>query len=82
MVAAFYPVLGVESLWDERGGNSNSVRNVELMMECNDCGKGWVGTPCGGGGAGGPIGPPDRTCHYAVVRYRLGDSEVLCGPMI
>ena len=42
MVAAFYPVLGAESTWDERGGNSNSVRNTELMMECNDClYEGW-----------------------------------------
>ena len=37
MVAAFLPVPGVESTWDERGGNSNAVRNTELMMECNDC---------------------------------------------
>ena len=47
MVAAFYPVLGVESLWDERGGNSNSVRNVELMIECNDClFEGWNDQTC------------------------------------
>ena len=37
MVAAFYPVSGAESTWDERGGNSKVVRGVELMMECNDC---------------------------------------------
>jgi hypothetical protein len=37
MVAAVYPVLGAESKWDARGGNSNAVRNTELMMECNDC---------------------------------------------
>ena len=37
MVAAFYPVVGVESTWDERGGNSNSVRNSELIMERHDC---------------------------------------------
>jgi hypothetical protein len=42
MVAAFLPVTGVESTWDERGGNSNAVRNTELMMECNDClFEGW-----------------------------------------
>ena len=42
MVAAFYPELGVESTWDDRGGNSNSVRNTELMMECNNClYEGW-----------------------------------------
>ena len=42
MVAAFLPVSGVESTWDERGGNSNAVRNTELMMECNDClFEGW-----------------------------------------
>jgi hypothetical protein len=29
--------LGPESKWDERGGNSKSVRNTELMMEYNDC---------------------------------------------
>ena len=47
MVAAFYPVLGQESLWDERGGNSNSVRNTELMMECNDClFEGWNDQTC------------------------------------
>ncbi len=36
-VACFLPSLGPESKWDELGGNSNSVRNTELMMECNDC---------------------------------------------
>ena len=42
MVAAFLPVSGVESTWDEQGGNSNAVRNTELMMECNDCVyEGW-----------------------------------------
>ena len=34
--------LGAESRWDDRGGNSKSVRNTELMMECNDClFEGW-----------------------------------------
>ena len=37
MVAEFYPLLGVESTWDDKEGNSNSVLNAELMMECNDC---------------------------------------------
>ncbi len=37
LVACFLPSLGPESKWDERGGNSKSVRNTELMMECNDC---------------------------------------------
>jgi hypothetical protein len=36
-VACFLPSLGPESKWDQRGGNSKSVRNTELMMECNDC---------------------------------------------
>ena len=36
-VACFLPSLGPESKWDECGGNSNSVRNTELMMESNDC---------------------------------------------
>ena len=36
-VACFSPSLGPESKWDELGGNSESVRNTELMMECNDC---------------------------------------------
>ena len=30
MVTAFYPVLGQESLWDERWGNSNSVSSQLL----------------------------------------------------
>ncbi len=34
-VACFLPSLGPNSKWDERGGNSKSVRNTELMMECN-----------------------------------------------
>jgi hypothetical protein len=42
MVAAFLPVSGPESTWDERGGNSNAVRSTEIMMECNDClFEGW-----------------------------------------
>ena len=36
-VVCFLPSLGPESKWDERGGNSKSVRNTELMMEYNDC---------------------------------------------
>ena len=41
-VACFLPSLGSDSKWDERGGNSKSVRNTELMMECNDClFEGW-----------------------------------------
>ena len=42
MVAAFLPVSGVESTCDKQVGNSNAVRNTELMMECNDClFEGW-----------------------------------------
>ncbi len=42
MVVAFYPVSGAETKWDERGGNSKSVRSIELMMECNNClYQGW-----------------------------------------
>jgi hypothetical protein len=42
MFAAFYPVLGVESMWDEQGGYSKSIRNTELVMEFNDClYEGW-----------------------------------------
>ena len=42
MVVAFLPVSGAESMWDHQGGNSSSVRNTELMMECNDClFEGW-----------------------------------------
>jgi hypothetical protein len=42
MVAAFLPVSGPDSKWDERGGNSIAVRNTEIMMECNDClFEGW-----------------------------------------
>ena len=41
-VACFLPSLGSDSKWDEHGGNSKSVRNAELMMECNDClFEGW-----------------------------------------
>ena len=41
-VCCFLPSLGAESRWDDRGGNSKSVRNTELMMECNDClFEGW-----------------------------------------
>ena len=36
-VVCFLPSLGPESKWDERGGNSKSVRNTQLMMEYNDC---------------------------------------------
>ncbi len=36
-VACFLPSLRPESKWDERGGNSTSLRSTELMMECNDC---------------------------------------------
>ena len=36
MVTTFLPVSGQDSMWDARGGNSKSVRNTELMMECND----------------------------------------------
>jgi hypothetical protein len=36
-VACFLPSLGPESKWDERGGNSKSEKNTELMMEYNDC---------------------------------------------
>ena len=42
MVVAFLPVSGAESMWDHQGGNSSSVRNTKLMMECNDClFEGW-----------------------------------------
>ena len=37
MLVAFAPVLGVDSEWPERGGNSKSIRATELMMEVNDC---------------------------------------------
>ena len=41
-VCCFLPSLGAESRWDDRGGNSKSVRNTEVMMECNDClFEGW-----------------------------------------
>lgn len=41
-ICCFLPSLGAESRWDDRGGNSKSVRNTELMMECNDClFEGW-----------------------------------------
>ena len=41
-VACFLLSLGADSKWDERGGNSKSVRSTELMMECNDClFEGW-----------------------------------------
>jgi hypothetical protein len=36
-VFCFLPSLGPESKWNERGGNSKSVRNTELMMKYNDC---------------------------------------------
>ena len=35
-VACFLPTWGADSKWDDRGGNSKSVRSTELMMECND----------------------------------------------
>ena len=39
---AFIPVSGEESMWDARGGDSKSVRDTEMMMECNDClSEGW-----------------------------------------
>jgi hypothetical protein len=42
MLVAFAPVLGVDSEWPERGGNSKSIRATELMMEVNDClYEGW-----------------------------------------
>jgi len=42
MLAAFLPVLGDNSTWQEKGGNSKSVRSIELMMEVNDClYEGW-----------------------------------------
>ncbi len=46
-VVCFLPSLGPESKWDERGGNSKSVRNTELMMETNDClFEGWNEQTC------------------------------------
>ena len=46
-VVCFLPSLGPESKWDERGGNSKSVRNTELMMESNDClFEGWNEQTC------------------------------------
>jgi hypothetical protein len=42
MVAAFYPVSGAESTWDDYGGNFKVVRSTELMMDCNNClYEGW-----------------------------------------
>ena len=39
MIAAFYPVLGVESLWDERGGNSPLVglggQSIRRLQDCD-----------------------------------------------
>ena len=47
-VACLLPNLGADSKWDERGGNSKSVRSTELMMECNDClFEGWNVKPEG-----------------------------------
>ncbi len=41
-VVCLLPSLGPESKWDERGGNSKSARNTELMMKSNDClFEGW-----------------------------------------
>ncbi len=42
MFAAFLPVLGYNSKWQGQGGNSKSIRSIELMMEVNDClSEGW-----------------------------------------
>ena len=42
MLAAFAPVLGDNSKWPGRGGNSKSIRSIEIMMEVNDClYEGW-----------------------------------------
>ena len=83
-VCCFLPSLGAESRWDDRGGNSISVRNTELMMECNDClFEGWneqtaTTHPLSLGGYTSPVDesdsvPASRSPSPAVVcsQYRL-----------
>ena len=42
LLLVFVLSLGADSNWDKSGGNSQSVRITELMMECNDClFEGW-----------------------------------------
>jgi hypothetical protein len=68
MVASFLPVSGSESEWGERGGNSKSVRNTEIL---------WERLQAEAIALGGPAtDPPDRPCP-SLLRLRLIEGSVV-----